>query len=570
MSTPATASKLRLGDVLVTQKLISREQLGIALEQQKRSGRRLGRVLVENGFCTDEQIAEAVARQLGAPYVNLKFFNLNNEVVRRLPESQARRFRAVVLEDRRGKYLVGMADPSDLFASDELRRSLKRDIEVAAVSEDLLLQTIDRVYRRTEEISGLAKVLEQDIGDAYVDFGQLGATAGAEDAPVVKLLQTVFEDAVQANASDVHIEPQERNVRIRFRIDGVLQVQTEVDTRIGPAVVLRLKLMGGLDISEKRHPQDGRFNVRVRDQQVDVRLSTMPVQYGESVVMRLLNRKSSVLSLDHLGMPPAMLKRYRELAQRSNGMILVTGPTGSGKTTTLYATLSEINSTEKKVITVEDPVEYRLAGVNQVQVNEKIELTFSVVLRSALRQDPDIILVGEMRDEETAQIGLRAALTGHLVLSTLHTKDAATTPIRLIDMGAPYYMVATSIHAVLAQRLVRLNCESCVQPAPPEAAELAWLASQYGAEPDAARFKRGTGCSHCNGTGLLGRTGIYEMLEITPAMTQALNRGQNNEFVDLAHKALERRSLRHQALDLALAGRAPVSEVVRMASELGD
>jgi len=570
MSAPASATKLRLGDVLVAQKLISREQLGLALEHQKRSGRRLGRVLVENGFCTDEQIAEAVARQLGAPYVNLKFYNLNNEVVRRLPESQARRFRAVVLEDRRGKYLVGMADPSDLFASDELQRSLKREIEVAAVSEDQLLQTIDRIYRRTEEISGLAKELQQDIGDAYVDFGALGAAAGAEDAPVVKLLQSVFEDAVQANASDVHIEPQERNVRIRFRIDGVLQVQTEVDTRIGPALVLRLKLMAGLDISEKRHPQDGRFNVKVRDQQVDVRLSTMPVQYGESVVMRLLNRKSAVLSLDHLGMPPEMLKRFRQLAQRTNGMILVTGPTGSGKTTTLYAALAEINSTEKKIITVEDPVEYRLAGINQVQVNEKIELSFSLVLRSALRQDPDIILVGEIRDEETAQIGLRAALTGHLVLSTLHTKDAATTPVRLIDMGAPYYMVATSIHAVLAQRLVRLNCESCVKPSEPEPAELAWISSEYGIQPDAGKFKRGPGCSRCNGTGLLGRTGIYEMLEITPDMVKALNRNQNNEFVALAEAALKDKSLRHQALQLALAGRTPVSEVIRVASELGD
>ena len=570
MAAPAAATKLRLGDVLVTQKLISKEQLGFALEQQKRSGRRLGRVLVENGFCSDEQIAEAVARQLGVPYVNLKFYNLNNDVVRRLPESQARRFRAVVLEDRRTKFLVGMADPSDIFASDEIQRSLRRDIEVAAVSEEQLLQTIDRIYRRTEEISGLAKVLEQDLGDTYVDFGQLGAAAGAEDAPVVKLLQTVFEDAVQANASDVHIEPQERNVRIRFRIDGVLQVQTEVDTKIGPALVLRLKLMGGLDISEKRHPQDGRFNVRVREQQVDVRLSTMPVQHGESVVMRLLNRKSAVLSLDNLGMPADMLKRYRELAQRTNGMILVTGPTGSGKTTTLYATLAEISSTEKKTITVEDPVEYRLAGVNQVQVNEKIELTFSSVLRSALRQDPDIILIGEIRDDETAHIGLRAALTGHLVLSTLHTRDAASTPVRLIDMGAPYYMVATSIHAVLAQRLVRLNCESCVKPYAPEAAELAWLASEYGSPVDATVFKRGSGCSRCNSTGLLGRTGIYEMLEISPAMVQALNRSQNNEFVALAERALEGHSLKHQALQLALAGRTPVSEVVRMASELGD
>jgi len=570
MSAPSTTTKLSLGEVLVAQKLISREQLGFAIEQQKRSGRRLGRVLVEQGFCSDEQIAEALAQQLGAPYVNLKFYNLNNEVVRLLPESQARRFRAVVLEDRKSKYLVGMADPSDLFASDELKRSLKRDIEVAAISEDQLLQTIDRIYRRTEEISGLAKALEQDLGDAYVDFGALGATVGAEDAPVVKLLQTVFEDAVQANASDVHIEPQERNVRIRFRIDGVLQVQTEVDTKIGPALVLRLKLMGGLDISEKRHPQDGRFSVRVRDQQVDVRLSTMPVQHGESVVMRLLNRQSAVLSLDHLGMPADMLKRYRELAHRTNGMILVTGPTGSGKTTTLYATLAEINSTEKKVITVEDPIEYRLAGVNQVQVNEKIELSFSIILRSALRQDPDIILVGEMRDEETAQIGLRAALTGHLVLSTLHTKDAATTPVRLIDMGAPYYMVATSVHAVLAQRLVRLNCESCVKAYQPESAELAWLSNEYGSQVDGTRFKRGAGCSHCNGTGLLGRTGIYEMLEISPEMVQALNRNQNNEFVALAEAALRGKSLKHQAVQLALAGRTPASEVIRVASELGD
>jgi MSHA biogenesis protein MshE len=570
MSEPARATKLRLGDVMVGQKLITQQQLAQALEQQKRSGRRLGRVLVEQGLCTDEQIAEAVARQLGVPYVNLKFFNANNDVMRRLPEAQARRFRTLVLEDRRGKYLVGMADPSDLFAFDELQRALKRPVEAAAVSEDQLLQTIDRVYRRTEEISGLAKALEQDLGDAYVDFGALGASVGAEDAPVVKLLQSVFEDAVQANASDVHIEPQERNMQIRFRIDGVLQKQAEADAKIGPALVLRLKLMAGLDISEKRHPQDGRFNVRVRDQQVDVRFSTMPVQNGESVVMRLLNRKSSLLSLDNLGIPPPMLARLRQLIQRTNGMVLVTGPTGSGKTTTLYGALSEIATAEKKVITVEDPVEYRLPGVNQVQINEKIELTFSSVLRSALRQDPDIILVGEMRDEETAQIGLRAALTGHLVLSTLHTKDAATTPIRLIDMGAPYYMVGTSIHAVVAQRLVRLNCESCSAAQQPDATEAGWLAAEYGVAPGQLASKRGRGCSHCNGTGLLGRTGIYEMLEMTPEMTAALNRNDANGFAALAGKAMQGRSLKHQALQLVASGRAPIAEAIRVASELGD
>jgi MSHA biogenesis protein MshE len=571
MSEPAKATtKLRLGDVMVGQKIITPAQLAQALEQQKRSGRRLGRVLVESGLCTDEQIAEAVARQLGVPYVNLKFFNANNEVMRRLPEAQARRFRTVVLEDRRTKYLVGMADPSDLFAFDELQRALKRPVEAAAVSEDQLLQTIDRVYRRTEEISGLAKALEQDLGEDYVDFGALGASVGAEEAPVVKLLQSVFEDAVQVNASDVHIEPQERNVRIRFRIDGVLQKQHEADTKIGPALVLRLKLMAGLDISEKRHPQDGRFQVKVRDQQVDVRFSTMPVQNGESAVMRLLNRKASLLSLESLGMPAGMLVRFRQLIQRTNGMVLVTGPTGSGKTTTLYGALAEIATVEKKVITVEDPVEYRLAGVNQVQVNEKIELSFSAVLRSALRQDPDIILVGEMRDEETAQIGLRAALTGHLVLSTLHTKDAATTPIRLIDMGAPHYMVGASIHCVVAQRLVRLNCESCSEPQAPDANEAGWLSAEHGAGAGKLAFKRGRGCSHCNGTGLLGRTGIYEMLEMSHEMTAALNRNDANGFATLAAASMQGSSLKHQALQLVAGGRAPVSEAIRVASELGD
>jgi MSHA biogenesis protein MshE len=570
MSEPARAVKIRLGDVMVAQKVITATQLSQALEQQKRTGRRLGRILVEGGMCSEEQIAAAVARQLGIPHVNLKFHNLDNELVRRLPESLARRFRAILLEDRRSAYFVGMADPSDLFAQDELQRVLKRPVEPAAVSEEQLLHAIDRIYRRTEEISGLARELEQDLGDDYVDFGALGASVGAEDAPVVRLLQTVFEDAIQANASDVHIEPQERNVQIRFRIDGVLQKQAEADTKIGPAIVLRLKLMAGLDISEKRHPQDGRFNMKVREAPVDVRLSTMPVQYGESVVMRLLNRRAGLLSLDSIGMPAGMLARFRQVLQRTNGMVLVTGPTGSGKTTTLYAALAEINSVEKKIITVEDPVEYRLAGVNQVQVNEKIDLTFSSVLRSTLRQDPDVILVGEIRDEETATIGLRASLTGHLVLSTLHTKDAATTPVRLIDMGAPYYMVGTSLNAVIAQRLVRLNCESCREPAAPDPQQLGWLVREYGLQAGAAGFMRGRGCSHCNGTGLLGRTGIYEMLEVSADMVSALNRNQGNEFVALAEQATGAESLKHHALRLAREGRAPVSEVIRVASELGE
>jgi MSHA biogenesis protein MshE len=554
-----------LGDILVGQKIVSQEDLRLALEQQKRSGRKLGRVLVEMSFVTEDQICEAIARQLNIPFVNLKFFNTSQDVVRRLPETQARRFRAIVLEERGGKLLVGMSDPTDLFAYDELTRVLKHELQTAVVSDSLLVQTIDRVYRRTEEISGFAKDLERDLGD-YIDFGALGAGLGAEDAPVVKLLQTVFEDAIQVNASDVHIEPQETKVQIRFRIDGVLLPQTETDVRIGPAMVLRLKLMANLDISEKRLPQDGRFAVIVRDQPVDVRMSTMPTQHGESAVLRLLNQKSGLLGLDHVGMPADMLARFRQIIRRSNAMVLVTGPTGSGKTTTLYAALSELNTVDKKIITVEDPVEYRLPGINQVQINEKIELTFARVLRAALRQDPDIILVGEMRDEETAQIGLRAALTGHLVLSTLHTKDAISTPIRLIDMGAPPYMVATSLHAVLAQRLVRLVCESCAEPHQPEGAEADWLAEHMAGAAGEARFKHGRGCSHCNGTGFLGRLGVYEMLEMTPDLVRAASSSDTNLFSEVAKRQLEGHTLGRNAYKLAAAGRTTLEEAIRVAS----
>jgi MSHA biogenesis protein MshE len=561
--------KIRLGDVLVAQKAISQDQLKVALEQQKKSGRRLGRVLVDQGFVNDEQICEAISRQLNIPYVNLKFYNFNQDVVRRLPEAQARRFRALVLEDRRASsVLVGMADPTDLFAYDELGRILQKDVEVAVVSEAVLLQTVDRIYRRTEEISGLARELERDVGDSYVDFGALGA--GAEDAPVVKLLQSVFEDAIQVNASDVHIEPQEGRLQIRFRIDGALNPQTEADPKIAPALALRLKLMAGLDISEKRLPQDGRLNVIARDQKIDVRMSTMPTQYGESVVLRLLNRKATLQTLDRLGMPEDMLGRFRELLHRTAGMILVTGPTGSGKTTTLYAALAEVNTPERKIVTVEDPVEYRLAGINQVQVNEKIELTFARVLRSTLRQDPDVILIGEIRDEETAQIGMRAALTGHLVFSTLHTKDAASTPIRLVDMGVPGYMVATSIHAVIAQRLVRVICESCTQERAPDAQEGRWLEAVMGTGWNQRKFRQGRGCSHCNGTGYAGRVGVYEMLEMTPDLVRAANRADPNLFIETARQHLKGRTLTDHALALVLEGRTTVAEALKVAVQVED
>ncbi|HEU0187653.1 MAG TPA: GspE/PulE family protein, partial [Gallionellaceae bacterium] len=535
----ARPEKIRLGDLLVNQKLITNEQLTFALEQQKRTGRKLGRVLVDNGYVSEDQISEALARQLNIPFINLKFYNVNLDIVRRLPENQARRFRAVALEERNGTLLVGMTDPTDLFAFDEISRFLKRDIDLAVVTEGQLLEVIDRVYRRTEEISGLARELSEDLGDTVVDFGALTETVGLEEAPVVKLLQSMFNDAMQVRASDIHIEPQEGMLKIRFRIDGALHLQTEADNKIATALVLRLKLMSGLDISEKRLPQDGRFNIRVRDQAVDVRISTMPTQYGESVVMRLLGQGGGFLSLDKLGMPAEMMKRFREIIRASSGMVLVTGPTGSGKTSTLYAALAEINTVDQKIITVEDPVEYRLPGINQVQVNDKIELTFARVLRSALRQDPDVILVGEMRDGETAQIGLRAAMTGHLVLSTLHTRDTAGTLFRLVDMGVPKYMVASSVQVVLAQRLVRRTCESCAEPYTPTPQEVEWLEhaglqrNQWGA------LLRGRGCSHCNGTGYRGRMGVYEMLEMNQALVDAAAHHDASHFMQTARANMQ-------------------------------
>ncbi|MDD5404481.1 MAG: GspE/PulE family protein [Sulfuricella sp.] len=566
----AKPEKIRLGEVLIRQNLLTDDQLKQALAEQKSSGRKLGRVLVENGFVTEEGIAEAIARQLHIPFINLKFYNTNADLVNKLPETQARRFRALVLEDRGTALLVGMADPSDLFAYDELARVLKRDIDLAVVAESQLLQTIDRVYRRTDQISGLAQALEQELGDTVMDFGGVGANASLEEAPVVKLLQTMFEDATQVRASDIHIEPQESRLQIRFRIDGVLHLQTEADNKIAAALVLRLKLMSGLDISEKRVPQDGRFNIKIRGQAVDVRISSMPTQYGESVVMRLLNQSGGIPTLDKLGMPPDMLDKFRKILRRPNGMVLVTGPTGSGKTTTLYSALAELNSIEAKIITVEDPVEYRLPGINQVQVNEKIDLSFARVLRSALRQDPDIILVGEIRDQETAQIGLRAAMTGHMVLSTLHTNDAMSAPIRLIDMGVPRFMVATSLQVVLAQRLVRLVCESCTENYDLKPFEHEWLRLELKDQVDRHQYRHGRGCTNCNGTGYQGRMGIYEMLEMDFDMVEAANHHDPAHFMKMARQQMAGKTLRTQAVREVLKGRTTVGEAMRISNQFDE
>jgi MSHA biogenesis protein MshE len=565
----ARPEKIRLGEILIQQKLMSEAQLQFALAEQKRTGRKLGRLFVENGFVSEDQISQAMARQLNISYISLKQANIKHEIVKKLPEMQARRFRAIVLEERSNGFLVGMVDPTDLFAYDEIARVLKTTLYLAVVNEAELLEAIDNVYRHTEAITDFARELEQELGDTPIDFGTLGSTPGAEDAPVVKLLQSVFDDATQVRASDIHIEPQEKRLQIRFRIDGVLHLQTEADSKIANSLALRLKLMSDMDISEKRMPQDGRFVIKVRNQHIDVRISTMPTQYGESVVMRLLNQSGGILNLDKIGMPRDMLEQFREIIKRPNGLVLVTGPTGSGKTTTLYGALSELNGEDKKVITVEDPVEYRLPGINQVQVNEKIDLSFAKVLRAALRQDPDVILVGEMRDQETAQIGMRAAMTGHLVLSTLHTNDAVSTPMRLLDMGVPRYMMGSSLQAVLAQRLVRVICPSCSTEYTPFPHEMEWLREES-ANLSSRKYAKGRGCSHCSGTGYKGRIGVYELLEMTSAVVDATHQEDPAIFMAVAKKQMGGRTLRKYAIDLAQAGITTVAEAMRISNQLED
>ncbi|MDH4133196.1 MAG: GspE/PulE family protein [Gammaproteobacteria bacterium] len=567
---PARPRKIRIGDLLIEHRIISQEQLGSALADQKKSGRKLGRVLIENGFLSEDQLLNFLARQLSIPCIDLKRYHVKPETVRLIPEVHARRFRVLALEDGRDGLLVGMADPTDIFAYDELTRSLRRPLRLAVVRESDLLKTIDIMYRRTAEISGLAQELEQEMSEYDFDIGSLATTEGLTDAPVVKLLQTVFEDAVQVNASDIHIEPDERELRIRFRLDGVLRVQTTAERRIASALVSRLKLMAGLDISEKRLPQDGRFNVRVRDKSVDVRLSTMPVQYGESAVMRLLNQSSGVLDIDQIGMAPEMLAHFRRLIHRPHGVVLVTGPTGSGKTTTLYGALKELNKPAFKVVTVEDPVEYRLPGINQVQVNLKIDLSFARVLRSVLRQDPDIILVGEIRDSETAEIALRAAMTGHLVLSTLHTNDAISTAVRLMDMGAEPYLIAASLRGIVAQRLVRRVCESCADPYVPDANERSLLKAEFGEEAEKLEFRRGRGCTYCNSTGYQGRIGIYEIVEMDDSLVEALHGGDPQHFARAARAQPGYKSLRRSAMELAARGQTTLDQVLRVTYGLED
>jgi MSHA biogenesis protein MshE len=561
--------KIRVGDLLVEKGLITDAQLMDALAEQKRTGKKIGRVLTDLNFVSEEKLLSCLSDYFHYPYVDLNRYRIQADIVRILPETYARRYRCIVLAEQPDGVLIGLSDPTDLMVIDDLQRQLKRPVLPAFISEDNLLTTLDSIYRRQDEIASIAGELEGELSESDFDITELGSGSDSSEAPVVRLLQSIFEDAVQVKASDIHIEPEESQLRIRMRIDGDLQEQVMKERRIASALVSRLKIMSGLDISEKRIPQDGRFNIRIKNKSIDVRLSTMPVQFGESVVMRLLDQSGGILNLDSLGMPKDIQDRFNYLIERPHGMVLVTGPTGSGKTTTLYGALTILNTKERKIITAEDPIEYRLPRVNQVQVNPKVGLEFSTVLRAALRQDPDVILVGEMRDHDTAEIGLRAAMTGHMVLSTLHTNDSISTAMRLLDMGVDNYLVASSLRAVMAQRLVKRLCDHCQESYQPEEQEKAWIMSMS-EDSILASYKKGRGCHHCNNTGYSGRIGIYELLEMDEAMISAMRRNSADEFASAAKQHPRFRPLELCALDYARQGITSLDEVFRVSASLGD
>ena len=483
-----------------------------------------------------------------------------------LPETVARNLLAIVLEDTGNTLLVAMQNAQDALAIDELSLVLKRPITVTEVPKGQIEQALAQAYETIEYVvpdhTEQTKALEMDLG-ADIDSSDFLVDIHLEGAPVARLLLSLFEQAITIGASDIHLEPQKTNLRVRVRVDGMLQPQLIVNVSSGAALGRRVKLLAGLDITETRIPQDGSFSVEVFGKVMDIRVSTLPSIYGESVVMRILSQDMSIRRLDELGMPDFIVNRFREVLQSRSGLVLVTGPTGSGKTTTLSAALLEVDTEILKVISVEDPVEYRLPGITQIQVNEGIDLSFSKVLRSIVRQDPDVLLVGEIRDADTAEICLRSAMTGHMVLSTLHTSNAMAAPFRLIDMDVASFMLTSALQAIIAQRLVRLNCVQCSEPYIPNELEQNWLDNilEIG---DSVSSMQGLGCSACNGTGYAGRQGVYEWLEMAPDLVKSILRKDPITFMQIARERMSGQTMAHHTLELVRQGRTSLAEALHI------
>jgi type IV pilus assembly protein PilB len=564
----------RLGDLLVKEKIITPEQLEQANKVQKEQTCRLGSALVKLGFLTDEDVTNFLSRQYGVPAINLSYFEIDPAVVKLIPFETAKRYQILPLSRVGASLTIAMVDPTNVFAMDDIKFMTGFNIEPVVASESSILAGIDKAYGGTKE-ENLETVMQSmsEMGDTDVELQSeeqqmelAELEKAADEAPVVKLVNVVLGDAVKRGASDIHIEPYEKEFRVRFRIDGILQSIMSPPLKLKDAITSRLKIMSKLDISEKRLPQDGRImlkmNVGGRKKQLDFRVSTLPTLWGEKIVLRLLDKENLRLDMTKLGFEAESLVKFEKAILKPYGMVLVTGPTGSGKTNTLYSAISRLNQPDTNIMTAEDPVEFQLGGVNQVQMKEQIGLNFAAALRSFLRQDPNIILVGEIRDFETAEIAIKAALTGHLVLSTLHTNGAPETITRLMNMGIEPFLVATSVHLICAQRLVRRICKDCIEvmDVPPQTLLDAGFTLE---ESKTVKIQKGKGCGVCNNTGYKGRCGLYEVMEVDDEIRELVLVGAS--ALELKKKAIERGmiTLRRSGLIKVAAGMTTLEEVAR-------
>jgi len=565
----------RLGDLLVKEKVITPEQLEQATKLQKETHVRLASALVKLGFLSDEDVTNFLSRQYGVPAINLSYFEIDPAVVKLIPFETARRYQILPLSRVGASLTIAMVDPTNVFAMDDIKFMTGFNIEPVVASESSIVEGIDKAYgtSKEEELESVMQSINEsgDAGDIEVQGEQEEVTLkelekAADEAPIVKLVNLVLTDAVKRGASDIHMEPYEREFRVRFRIDGVLQSIMNPPLKLKDAITSRLKIMSKLDISEKRLPQDGRIMLKMqiagKRKQLDFRVSTLPTLWGEKIVLRLLDKENLRLDMTKLGFEPESLVKFEKAILKPYGMVLVTGPTGSGKTNTLYSSISRLNQPDTNIMTAEDPVEFQLGGVNQVQMKEQIGLNFAAALRAFLRQDPNIILVGEIRDFETAEIAIKAALTGHLVLSTLHTNGAPETITRLMNMGIEPFLVATSVHLICAQRLVRRICKDCAEPVemPPQAL------IDEGYTPEEAKtvqIMKGKGCATCNKTGYKGRTGLYEVMEVDDEIKELVLVGAS--ALELKKKAIERGmiTLRRSGLIKVAQGMTTLEEVAR-------
>jgi len=568
---------IRLGEILVKESLITQDQLQKALDFQRTNGGKLGSCLTRLGFITDDDITGVLSRQYGVPSINLKYYEIDPNVIKLIPQDTAARYQVIPLSRVGSVLTIAMTDPTNVFAMDDIKFMTGFNVEPVVASESAIAEAISRFYgaaalsNNEAELSKVMKEIadeEQDL-ELAAEEEELDAAAlekAAEEAPIIKLVNLILTDAVKRGASDIHVEPYELEMRVRFRVDGILQTVMNPPLRLKDAITSRMKIMAKLDIAEKRLPQDGRIMIKYRAdgkrKELDFRVSTVPTLYGEKIVLRLLDKENLRLDMTKLGFEPESLKKFERNILRPYGMVLVTGPTGSGKTNTLYSSVSRLNTVETNIMTAEDPVEFQLAGVNQVQMKEQIGLNFAAALRAFLRQDPNIILVGEIRDFETAEIAVKAALTGHLVLSTLHTNDAPSTISRLMNMGIEPFLVATSVNLIGAQRLVRRICPNCreIQDVPEQAL------IDAGFTPDEVRTVKiyhGKGCNLCSKGGYKGRTGLYEVMEINDELRELILVGAS--ALELKKKALEQGmlTLRRSGLIKVAAGLTTLEEVLR-------